>query len=197
MFNCPNCRAITNLEEEDEAEQVPQDELDQPQSPDDEGRLTNGVADHSDARVHEDTDSVGPVTGDLDMEDSELAGAAETALAIDEPVEDAEESAQGDTTSAPRPTSSGLFSRRQASNPSSPHVGADSLHDLEIPTWGAGTVQQTSSSGPVTAVSDGQRATTPTLDALSQEGPLTPRNNAGPFVFDGSGGRAAEPLPSS
>lgn len=34
-------------------------------------------------------------------------------------------------------------------------------------------------------------ATTPTGADLANEGPMTPTNNAGPFVFDGSAGRAA------
>lgn len=34
-------------------------------------------------------------------------------------------------------------------------------------------------------------ATTPTGADLAHEGPMTPTNNAGPFVFDGSAGRAA------
>ena len=34
-------------------------------------------------------------------------------------------------------------------------------------------------------------ATTPTGAELANEGPMTPTNNAGPFVFDGSAGRAA------
>lgn len=36
------------------------------------------------------------------------------------------------------------------------------------------------------------RPNTPTInDILTTEGPLTPRNDAGPFVFDGSAGRAS------
>jgi len=31
---------------------------------------------------------------------------------------------------------------------------------------------------------------TPTMDSLANDGPMTPTNNAGPFVFDGSAGRA-------
>ncbi len=35
------------------------------------------------------------------------------------------------------------------------------------------------------------RAATPTAADLAGDGPMTPTNNAGPFVFDGSAGRAA------
>ncbi|KAL9111071.1 MAG: hypothetical protein Q9227_004504 [Pyrenula ochraceoflavens] len=39
---------------------------------------------------------------------------------------------------------------------------------------------------------DSDRVSTPdTGDVMSGEGPLTPRNNAGPFVFDGSAGRSS------
>lgn len=193
MFNCPNCRAITNLEEEDEGEQGPQDELEQEQSTDNEGRLTNGVADNDHEEAQDDTDSMGPVTGDIDMEDSNLAARAGTNSSIEQ---EAEEDSRRSCAPSPRPVSSGLLSRRQASNPSSPRIGADSIHDLDIPTWGASTERPPPSSESVSTATGNNRSTTPTLDALSQEGPLTPRNNAGPFVFDGSGQRSAPQEPS-
>jgi hypothetical protein len=40
-----------------------------------------------------------------------------------------------------------------------------------------------------TETPDGSRVTS-AEQIISGEGPLTPRNNAGPFVFDGSAGRA-------
>lgn len=185
IFNCPNCRAITNLEEEDEVESIAQPTGEPESTAEELPRITNGV--HGEDNVETDGD-VDPVTGDLDMGDSDLAAIAESSLSIDD---EHEEDSQHETNSLLRPSSNGLLSRRQASNSSSPHIDVDAVHDIDIPAWGD-SEGQTSSSRPIPSASGYRQITTPTLDALTQEGPLTPRNNAGPFVFDGSGGRGAE-----
>ena len=86
----------------------------------------------------------------------------------------------------PSTSNSGLLARRQANNPASPEI--HSLNGLDMPTR----------SSPDTAAQlDHQLTRTDTPDGqvtaeqiIAGEGPLTPRNNAGPFVFDGSAGRS-------
>ncbi|KEF53494.1 uncharacterized protein A1O9_10469 [Exophiala aquamarina CBS 119918] len=103
------------------------------------------------------------------------------------------------TSPAPRPVSAtneanhspaslrngGLLARRQASNPSSSEVRSMN-GNIEMPDQ--------PEANEVNAQLEHQRTRTQTPDheqaVGSGEGPLTPRNNAGPFVFDGSAGRS-------
>ena len=82
---------------------------------------------------------------------------------------------------------SGLLARRQATNPGSPDL--QSFNAIDIPSRTNNDVDMNG------AVLSEQRTRTDTPDIAEQviagEGPLTPRNNAGPFVFDGSAGRAS------
>lgn len=78
---------------------------------------------------------------------------------------------------------SGLLARRQAAYPASPEAQAmnGNINIPDRPGQDDANVQL-----------DHQRTRTQTPDpeqTPSGEGPLTPRNNAGPFVFDGSAGR--------
>lgn len=83
----------------------------------------------------------------------------------------------------PSMTGSGLLSRRQATNPASPEV--NSVNSIEMPERfdPDGTSYTLEPEVTRTASPDGAQI-------ISGEGPLTPRNNAGPFVLDGSGGRS-------
>ena len=78
----------------------------------------------------------------------------------------------------------GLLARRQATNSASPELttmnGNIDMPDREPENEAGVQLEQ-------------QRTNTQTPDPtemIAAEGPLTPRNNAGPFVFDGSAGRA-------
>jgi len=76
----------------------------------------------------------------------------------------------------------GLLARRQAANPSSPEV-QDMNGNIDMPDRPDDDDMQVQL--------EHQRTRTQTPDAEqanAAEGPLTPRNNAGPFVFDGSAG---------
>lgn len=79
----------------------------------------------------------------------------------------------------------GLLARRQASNATSPEIQSmnGNIDMPDHPDEDEMNVQL-----------EHQRTRTQTPDiehvAASGEGPLTPRNNAGPFVFDGSAGRS-------
>ena len=79
-------------------------------------------------------------------------------------------------------SASGLLARRQATNSGTPDMNL--MSGIDMP-------DQTGSSALHERPPEGLRAGTPTAaDIIPGEGPLTPRNNAGPFVFDGSAGRA-------
>ncbi|RMD42688.1 hypothetical protein DV735_g2402, partial [Chaetothyriales sp. CBS 134920] len=96
--------------------------------------------------------------------------------AITAPSTDSDESVE-EGSSAPR-TAAGLLARRQATNPGSPQLQA--VNPIEIRAVGDGEPSTPGPANPPCRV---------TPDAAERpnagEGPLTPRNNAGPFVFDG------------
>jgi hypothetical protein len=80
--------------------------------------------------------------------------------------------------------SGSLLSRRQATNTSSPEVRSIS-GNIDMPNQ--------IDDDELIDITDHQRTRTQTPDPeaiIAGEGPLTPRNNAGPFVFDGSAGRS-------
>lgn len=86
---------------------------------------------------------------------------------------------------------SALLARRQANNP-----GSSEVHSMNGGIDMPGRINEVE----MTNTLDDQRTRTETPDnntgptaeqIISGEGPLTPRNNAGPFVFDGSAGRSA------
>ena len=93
-----------------------------------------------------------------------------------------EESAED---ASPQRVQPGLLARRQATNPGSPEL--QTLNAIDMPSRTSNDVDM--NGGPLSE----QRTRSETPDIVEQiiagEGPLTPRNNAGPFVFDGSAGR--------
>lgn len=79
---------------------------------------------------------------------------------------------------------SGLLARRQAANPGSPELR--SMSGIDMPNR-PNDVEMSNHL-------EEQKTRTVSPDAeqiVAGEGPLTPRNNAGPFVFDGSAGRGS------
>ncbi|KAH0848517.1 hypothetical protein FOPE_02509 [Fonsecaea pedrosoi] len=81
------------------------------------------------------------------------------------------------------PNTSGLLARRQATNPRSSELSMSG--NIDMPDQPVEDEMQ--------AELEQQRTSTQTPDpdqVVVVEGPLTPRNNAGPFVFDGSAGRS-------
>ena len=87
--------------------------------------------------------------------------------------------------SSPLPIrTTGLLARRQATNPASSELTSMN-GNIDMP--------DRADESEVGAELEQQRTNTQTPDPtelIAAEGPLTPRNNAGPFVFDGSAGRA-------
>jgi E3 ubiquitin-protein ligase DMA1/2 len=75
-----------------------------------------------------------------------------------------------------------LLSRRHATNPSSPEIASVS-NAIDVPGRGSAS-RSNNLEATRTQTPDGERV-------ISGEGPLTPRNDAGPFILDGSAGRAS------
>lgn len=77
-----------------------------------------------------------------------------------------------------QPRNSTLLSRRQANKPASPEIASVS-NAIDVPGRSGANLEPTRTQTP-----DGERI-------ISGEGPLTPRNDVGPFILDGSAGRGS------
>lgn len=177
QFTCPNCRAVTDLEAELDAD----DGEDWEQAVDE----PHGPTAH---RVSTLTQPTNPLQN---QEDTVHVGGAATAYeeASDVDLTNIQFESNGDDAAIiSQVTTSGLLTRRQTSNTASPAQVAQ-VNGIEIPR-----PSNAAQMAPV-VVNDPSgtlRTATPTsADIIGGEGPLTPRNNAGPFVFDGSAGRAS------
>lgn len=77
-----------------------------------------------------------------------------------------------------QPRNSTLLSRRQANKPASPEIASVS-NAIDVPGRSGANLEPTRTQTP-----EGERI-------ISGEGPLTPRNDVGPFILDGSAGRGS------
>jgi E3 ubiquitin-protein ligase DMA1/2 len=127
---------------------------------------------------------------DVEMDDEEesLEGGdgsvnMETGVSAEEVnVQDATANTSAPPTNGDAPLrASALLSRRQATNPDSPEINSVS-QAIEVP--GRNTSLGATLEPMRTQTPDGERL-------LNGEGPLTPRNDVGPFILDGSAGRAS------
>ena len=181
QFLCPNCRAITDLDAEvddplvrweDDDDIVVQNAVD--------SRGTNGTNGNLEsAPTHTSLE-----TEDIQMtENQEQPGAlasralpnsnGDNALPMLATAPDA-----GDET-----TASPLLSRR---NPP-----VNELRAMRLTSEDHQYLRPITPTEPLMGQADGHgtQSQTPTFDMLVREGPMTPTNTAGPFVFDGSAGR--------
>ena len=181
QFLCPNCRAVTDLEAdiEDPEDGSWEDENGTESSPEM-------------APAHDNHDMVpepqGMVMGD---EDDELSNTTSRLLCV-----------RDDRTSTPSVTTSsdptnganqapGLLTRRGARRISPPFSRAGDRSVSKSTTGAAQLLRPITPTQPLlgTANFNEPALRTPTTDMLIHDGPMTPTNNAGPFVFDGSAGR--------
>ena len=192
QFTCPNCRAITDLEAELEAEDGEEWEqaVDEPTTKPVENLVSHTTQPTSPFPDQQDTVHAGGAAaaydevGDIDLTNIQFEASG------DQTTNTTTTTITTTTTTTPQLSTSGLLSRRQTSTntTTTPSQGA-AVNGIEIP--GSSTAGQLSNI--VTNEAAGTlRAATPTsADVIGGEGPLTPRNDAGPFVFDGSAGRAS------
>lgn len=196
QFMCPNCRAMADLEadvddpldewkdEEDEDADVKTDSQTSPPPyssvPNLDGielpTLSNTIS-LSDGHFKEDPTTLNLTSRSRQLNVTNSTSNDTSALSPNPPTE------------LQRPS---LLSRRMASRSS---VGA--IEEADVPENGEADGMNVDFVDHSSAVQDmqvsrGLRTPTPTGgESLDHVGPLTPRNDAGPFVFDGSAGRAA------
>lgn len=173
QFQCPNCRTYTDLSAEVDLAEDEMNEWLEDAPDDDEG---SAVEDNQEEMVngtnmHDDTVQMADDNG------HESNGA----VVVDAPPEN-------NQTIQPREIASpGLLVRRHESNPASPEIAL--VNPIDMPARHEhGTIGSTLQHELTRTTSSNME------DIISGEGPLTPRNNAGPFVFDGSAGRDARRL---
>lgn len=182
QFQCPNCRAYSDLTADVD---IAQSDIDEWMENADEADGLPANAGGGDASTHEHATEQAP--GETDTTDT--SGALDTSDASDEAPENPSVTVSNpvdiprtDGPSTPR-RASGLLARRQATNPSP-----------ELNTMNGNiAMPDQPDEDEMNAHLEHQRTRTQTPDPeqiIAGEGPLTPRNNAGPFVFDGSAGRS-------
>jgi E3 ubiquitin-protein ligase DMA1/2 len=124
---------------------------------------------------------------DVDMDDDESINGDETQEpdANDTAMPDTSvvvtPAAEGQVNGDHRPRNSALLSRRQVTNPDSPEIASVTASSaIDVP-------RRNGENGPHL---EPTRTRTPDTERLiNGEGPLTPRNDVGPFILDGSAGR--------
>ncbi|KAK0711396.1 hypothetical protein B0H67DRAFT_492083 [Lasiosphaeris hirsuta] len=185
IFICPNCRAAADLEAEvedpEEWEQLDSDEGDRAQ----EGALLH-ARDSSDSQAalapprksRESTRSARQAQSTPQPREVEVP---DVTMLLDAPTYDITEVDDNALTHQRSSTTRPSVSPYSTSNP--------------VPIPSASSSSQRIASGGVSIASDGRRDTrtpSPTgapVTTTGHEGPITPRNDAGPWVFDGSGAR--------
>ncbi|EXJ84035.1 hypothetical protein A1O3_04702 [Capronia epimyces CBS 606.96] len=189
QFQCPNCRAYTDLTADVD---IAQSDIDEWMENTDDAENNTGDADgeviETDGNADSRTD--GQVNGEPRMVDANAATDAidvdltTTDIVLDTPpvvASSQDEDLDDSPTSAP-PRNSGLLARRQAAKPISTN-----LHTMN----GSIEMPDQTDSDEMDVHLENTRTRTPDIEhIIAGEGPLTPRNNAGPFVFDGSAGRS-------
>lgn len=183
QFLCPNCRAVTDLDAdiEDTGDGDWEDENDTGSSPEVAAtHATNGfISAHDESANDGDDDVLSRITSRvLSMRDDPNLKPTLT---------NSSDSIGGLSTSI------SLHARRGAHRISPPFLPSSEQPNTR---HGAGRVQLLRPVTPtqpllgVEALNE-PSIRTPGTDILMHDGPMTPTNNAGPFVFDGSAGRAA------
>ncbi|KIV93312.1 hypothetical protein PV10_04535 [Exophiala mesophila] len=188
QFQCPNCRAYSDLAADVDVAQSDIDEWMDGNEDDSDRLAAVNASNNVDTTETEDASADGQAT-----EPPEAALPA-TATSIDALRTSLSNGLTQNPNSPPAvanelsnsPTSmrgSGLLARRQATNPVSPEVQAMN-GNIDLPE------RLEPDDSHVQLDQQRTRTQTPDIDHTpAGEGPLTPRNNAGPFVFDGSAGR--------
>jgi E3 ubiquitin-protein ligase DMA1/2 len=190
QFQCPNCRAYSDLTADVDVAQSDIDEW-MDNTDDQENPVTETNPDPINNTAVAIEHMNGQVTGEPECTNRAPAAGSETVqpttngAQVEAPPATATPSEIIDGIPSPLAIrTSTLLARRQATNPASPELTTmnanidmpDRADELELAT----ELEQ-------------QRTSTQTPDPseiINGEGPLTPRNNAGPFVFDGSAGRS-------
>jgi len=177
-FQCPNCRAWADLETEVDVVEQDMDEW------------VEKAEDLRQSTANADIEMA--VSDTNEHPDENVTDLEANADSVNQPppeVPATRDVAEETLMNGHVPSTSGLLARRQASNPTSPALGSLSSFEMSDP------LAHTTTN--VTQVSRLSGSPPDRGDVVVGEGPLTPRNNAGPFVFDGSAGRGNDQRVSS
>lgn len=185
QFLCPNCRAVTDLEadvDDPANEEWEDDEVDAGSIPD-----IKPIASIGDINGSIPEDEEMSISGDGEA----LSSTTSRLLSIHD-----ENSLPPDLTASAvslnsHETSPSLLLRRGASRIAPPFVPAMESPAPRTPSGQIEYLRPITPTQPLMSDGDLKESSmgTPTTDMLANEGPMTPTNNAGPFVFDGSAGR--------
>lgn len=183
-FQCPNCRAYSDLEADVDVDMEEWADEEEPVT-DSKDADTTQIA-QSETRDH--TDSADHETPQASPRRSEENYGANGSGALDGVNAQNTAGVQPVAISQPALSNSGLLSRRQDRPALGPAIGSDNLS----PPVNTIPMPKRPTEAEMEDMLAQQRTQTETPNSeliIAGEGPLTPRNNAGPFVFDGSGSR--------
>lgn len=175
QFQCPNCRAYADLDADVDVDMSEWQEDSADQNVD----LNVDQADRPNTSLVE--DSIPDSVGDTSMQDVTVVTSADN----DDTAADSSEAVTTGQHDATLNRTQSIMSRRRQQNPSAGDLSSSALPTLPMPAR--------PSQAEMTDLLEQQRTQAGSPDQqqiIAGEGPLTPRNNAGPFVFDGSGSRA-------
>ena len=181
QFLCPNCRAVTDLEAEVEDPKIEWEDEDIEPPENREMNTTppaNGEASESEA-------------AGTNGESAGLTHAvSKLSSVVDEDLPSPALSASSDPTNG---TSNDLRTRRGARiiPPPSP-AEPESSAQRRTSSGRIDYLRPITPTGPLMGLEiNGDQLSSPTTEQLAEQGPVTPTNSAGPFVFDGSAGGLA------
>ena len=181
QFLCPNCRAVTDLEADvDDINEEVSDEDGTSSSPEVMAfPLSNGsISEHEDLG--------------MDGMEEELSSTTSRKLVITNDTHLTPSSTNSSDPNNASSVSPNLLVRRGARRISPPFPAAAEQSEA---TSASGPIQYLRPITPTQPLmgdepNEASLRTPTTTDMLLHDGPMTPTNNAGPFVFDGSAGRA-------
>ncbi|KAI9678601.1 MAG: hypothetical protein M1817_005658 [Caeruleum heppii] len=187
QFLCPNCRAIADLEAEVDEPEDWEEDVEQGQGSDTSMRQTPEP--HADTAARQDPH--GEASGTLENIMSTLAVARADSVELPEqmdreaqPTSVAHESLPASSLASRKGASVVPLNLTQASHSSATGSVVREGPSPDSEAHADNVPDRTSSEGSPPR-RDGNR------DTVGTEGPMTPRNDAGPFVFDGSAGRGS------
>ena len=190
QFLCPNCRAVTDLEADvdDPEEEAWEDDLNSGSSPDFNGGLNSAHATNGSIPEHDEMS--------IDGDDEALSTTTSRVLSIKD---DTQPTPSLNTASDPTNganASPNLLIRRGARRILPPSQPAGEQSATRSPSGQVQFLRPITPTQPLMGNDDLNESSlrTPMTDMLIHDGPMTPTNNAGPFVFDGSAGRAGRNL---
>ena len=180
QFLCPNCRAVTDLEADIEDLENGNWENE------------NGTESSPEMAPTQDTNDLVPDGIAMRGEDDELCNTTSRLLSVRDGSQSTPSVAtSSDPTDGANTPPGMLISRRGARRVSPPFSRIGDRSTTKSPPGAVQFLRPITPTRPFLGTNDfnGSALRTPTTDMLIHDGPMTPTNNAGPFIFDGSAGR--------